>query len=94
MADEGRSSKVCFYSLPGPHVPVSGNEDASHPRGRESTLHRGDILPIFRGTEGVSVLTALLFLSFFFFFSFVFLPFLGLLPWHVEVPRLGVNLEL
>ena len=25
-----------------------------------------------------------------FFFFLVFLPFLGLLPWHMEVPRLGV----
>ena len=32
-------------------------------------------------------------LSFFFFF-FVFLPFLGQLPWHMEVPRLGVESEL
>jgi len=24
------------------------------------------------------------------FFFFVFLPVLGLLPWHMEVPRLGV----
>ena len=27
-------------------------------------------------------------------FVFVFLPFLGLLLWHMEVPRLGVQLEL
>ena len=27
------------------------------------------------------------------FFFFVFLPFLGLLPRHMEVPRLGVELE-
>ena len=27
-------------------------------------------------------------------FFVVFLPFLGLLPWHMEVPRLGVELEL
>ena len=32
------------------------------------------------------------FLSFFFFF--VFLPFLGPLPWYMEVPRLGVQSEL
>ena len=31
---------------------------------------------------------------FFFFFFFVFLPLLGPLPWHVEVPRLGVESEL
>ena len=30
----------------------------------------------------------------FFFFLFVFLPFLGPLPQHMEVPRLGVELEL
>ena len=32
--------------------------------------------------------------SFFFFFFSVFLPFLGLLPWHMVVPRLGVESEL
>ena len=32
--------------------------------------------------------------SFFFSFFFVFLPFLGPLPKHMEVPRLGVELEL
>ena len=31
---------------------------------------------------------------FFFFFFFVFLPFLGPLPRHIEVPRLGIELEL
>jgi len=30
------------------------------------------------------------FFSFFFLFFFVFLPFLEPLPWHMEVPRLGV----
>ena len=35
------------------------------------------------------ILPTLLVLIFFFFF-FVFLPFLGLLPWNMEVPRLGV----
>ena len=30
----------------------------------------------------------------FFFFFFVFLPFLGPLPQHMEVPRLGVESEL
>ena len=29
-----------------------------------------------------------------FIFIFLFLPFLGLLLWHMEVPRLGVELEL
>ena len=29
-----------------------------------------------------------------FYFIFVFLPFLGPLPWHMEVPRLGVESEL
>ena len=35
-----------------------------------------------------------LFFFFFFFFFLVFLPFIGLLPRHMEVPRLGVELEL
>ena len=30
----------------------------------------------------------------FLFLFFVFLPFLELLPWHIEVPRLGVESEL
>ena len=37
-------------------------------------------------------LSLILFLLVFFFF--VFLPFLGLFPQHMEVPRLGVELEL
>ena len=31
---------------------------------------------------------------FIYLFNFVFLPFLGLLLWHMEVPRLGVKSEL
>ena len=38
------------------------------------------------------LLSAIDFLSF--FLSFVFLPFLGLHPQHMEVPRLGIELEL
>ena len=34
------------------------------------------------------------FFFFFFFFFFVFLPLLGPLPRHMEVPRLGVQSEL
>jgi len=30
----------------------------------------------------------------FIYLFFVFLPFLGPHPWHMEVPRLGVELEL
>ena len=33
------------------------------------------------------------YLLFTFFFFFVFLPFLGLLQWHMDVPRLGVESE-
>ena len=32
--------------------------------------------------------------SFIYLFIFVFLPFLGPLLWHMEVPRLGAELEL
>ena len=35
-----------------------------------------------------------LWFSFSFFLSFFFFVFLGLNPWHVEVPRLGVKSEL
>ena len=34
------------------------------------------------------------FFFFSFFFFFVFLPFLGPLLWHIEVPGLGVESEL
>ena len=37
---------------------------------------------------------AFLFFYFFFFFFFVFLPFIGPLPRPMDVPRLGVQLEL
>ena len=40
---------------------------------------------------GFSTLTILLFIYLFFF---VFLPFLGPLPWRMEFPRLGVELKL
>ena len=42
-------------------------------------------------TTGTPLRTSF-FLSFFFFF--IFSPFLGPLPWHMEVPRLGIKLEL
>ena len=45
-----------------------------------------------RQAEGRQVLLILLLL--FFFFFFVFLPFLGPHPWHIEVPRLGIESEL
>ena len=32
--------------------------------------------------------------NFLFFFFFFFLVYLGQHPWHMEVPRLGVELEL
>ena len=38
----------------------------------------------------VSDMDGSLYFPFFFFRLFVFLPFLGPLPWHMEVPRLGV----
>ena len=42
-------------------------------------------------TTGTSVF---IFLTFNLILLFVFLPFLGLFLWHMEVPRLGVELEL
>ena len=32
--------------------------------------------------------------DYYYYYSFVFLPFLGLLPRYMEVPRLGVESEL
>ena len=42
----------------------------------------------------IIILKVLFLLLLFFFFFFVFLPFLGLLPQHMEVPRLGIEWEL
>jgi len=56
--------------------------------------------PIFLGGRSFHNILKLICLKmckeviFFFFFFLVFLPFLGPLPWHREVPRLGVELEL
>ena len=33
-------------------------------------------------------------LFYYYYYYFVFLPFLELLPWHMEVPKLGVESEL
>ena len=54
-------------------------------------LYSGDPFP---GScpEAVAVLHPFFF--FFFFLSLCLFVFLGLLPWHMEVPRLGVKLEL
>ena len=35
-----------------------------------------------------------IYLFIYYFFLFFFFPFLGPLPWHMEVPRLGVETEL
>ena len=66
---------------PAPHPPTPGSN--LHPRGCSSAL-----LPMSH--NGISPIQVFMFL-FFFFFSFFFLdPHL----WHMEVPRLGVKLEL
>ena len=46
------------------------------------------------GSTTVAALRRLCSDFFFFFFFDLFLLFLGLLPWHMEVPRLGVESEL
>ena len=54
----------------------------------EKDLSPGTVRGIERrqGVRGENLLSSFLFLFLFFFF----LPFLGPLPWHMEVPRLGV----
>ena len=49
-----------------------------------------DVVPIATGT----CLFYFIIFLFFIFYFFVFLPSLGPLPRHIEVPRLGVKLEL
>ena len=68
---------------------------------QEATLG-GDLRPLNPITHPIPELTAtdpgsgsqLSFFFLFFFFFFVFLPLLGPLLQHVEVPRLGVESEL
>ena len=44
--------------------------------------------------RGSSAPGTVLFILFYLFTYFVFLPLLEPLPWHMEVPRLGVKSEL
>ena len=60
-------------------------------------LHITSHWPWLLPSQGKSVASFLDYFSvtlFLFFFFFVFLQFLGLLPRHMELPRLGVKLEL
>ena len=41
-------------------------------------------------TDSFHFISSVCILFYFILCYFVFLPFLGLLPWHMEVPRLGV----
>ena len=61
-----------------------------------STLHVPLALQPTRNSSARSEQLGLLQLQmpFLFFLFFFFLLFLGLLPWHMEVPRLGVESEL
>ena len=58
-------------------------------KGLLGRLLSGQKYPNRNGLGGYSF-----FLFLFFFFFCLFLPFLGPLPWHMEVPRLEVELEL
>ena len=64
-------------------------EGVSQPRNAAS-LCRGRTCAVSTVLSLYSGRLLCLFSSFFSFF-FVFLPFLGPLPWHMEVPRLGSN---
>ena len=46
------------------------------------------------GTSSLTLMRGVFPAFFFFNFFFVFLPFFGPLPWHMEVPRLEVKSEL
>ena len=51
--------------------------------------------PLSHKGKSLNILYFIYLFYFYFLFSFfVFLPFLGPLSWHMEVPRLGVQLEL
>jgi len=94
-------SKGTFNPLPLFKIKLYSSSDGFS----NSKLHSGSEVPIFwvaRLTKGLSkalwvCLSACICVSrgflfcFFFFLPFVFL---GLYPWHIEVPRLGVKLKL
>ena len=65
--------------------------DSNHSFSNEEIEAPGTMLGHIKGSEEFKKVPFLsFFFFFFFFFFFVFLPFLGLLSWHMEVPRLGV----
>ena len=83
----------CFHSpksnavLAAYSVWVPGITGRCSPRLQNTCIHKEIIKLHWCGSLWV-------FSFFFFFFFSVFLPFLGQLPRHMEVPRLGVSSEL
>ena len=75
------------YSAPDPVLCVAG-VPSSEPNGHDYCVDRAFSLVGTSGLQQNEQLPRPFF--FFFFFFFVFLLFLGLLPRHMEVPRLGV----
>ena len=61
----------------------------------------GDVLRVwdvhaikFGCDDGCTTINIIKFTALLVYLFFGFLPFLGPLPWHMEAPRLGVELEL
>jgi len=75
---------------PRPVIDTVGNQT------RDGPASEGGPLPqvMLHSWFGLSRLFLMIFLLFFFYFLFLFFVFLGPHPWHTEVPRLGVELEL
>ena len=89
--------KVCeevFGKLRANHMmsPTLIQIDRTHPWSACSAAIVTDFLDSGHGKRGLRGGPFILSLSFIYFF--IFLPFLGLLPWHMEVPSLGVESEL
>ena len=86
--------------FPGQESDLSHSQDLSHSWGNTGSLtHQARIDPAFQCSQDPTNPTApqwelqiLFYFSFFFFFGLF--PFLGLCLRHMEIPRLGVELEL
>ena len=71
------------------------NFEGSFFKGRPGLCLKSNNSRVFYSGSSINPLSFLVKAEIFFlFYFFVFLPFLGMLPWHMEVPRLGVQLEL
>ena len=90
----------CFHPPNPSHVPLKGETNfasrtvtCSSLQGTRNSRRWGERRPS-SATASTTLIECLAYVWDFFFFFFVFLPFLGPILRHMEVPRLGVESEL